>query len=74
MTNKVVSELEGRGVGVGVSPHEEAHWDHALVNDGSTVIVAGGEDKASIEVFHILVHCGSTTAFSTQHHRHRHTL
>ena len=52
-TSKVVSWKGGKWVEE-VPPMWRARWDHALVSDSSTVIIAGGEDEASVEVFHVL--------------------
>ena len=50
-TNKVLSRKGGRWEEE-VPPMAVARWDHALVSDGHTVVVAGGEEKEeSVEVF-----------------------
>ena len=50
-TNKVLSRKGGRWEEE-VPPMAVARWDHAVVSDGHTVVVAGGEEKEeSVEVF-----------------------
>ena len=50
-TNKVLSRKGGRWEEE-VPPMAVARWDHALVSDGHTVVVAGGREKEeSVEVF-----------------------
>ena len=49
-TNKVLSRKGGRWEEE-VPPMAVARYDHALVSDGHTVVVAGGDEEESVEVF-----------------------
>ena len=50
ITNKIVSWKGGRWEEE-VPPMRRARYRHAVVNDGRTVVVAGGEEEESVEVF-----------------------
>ena len=49
-TNKLQSWKEGKWTEE-VPPMIRPRWDHAVVTDGHRVVVAGGEDESSVEVF-----------------------